>query len=390
LPLAWLLLLIEAYDEVAYGALGAALPAIRLDLHLDYAQVGLLLGVPALLSFAVEGTILLGGDSPHRKRLIAAGGIGLAAAFAAKALAPSLPALLLATTLGYTASGVFVALSQATLVDAHPGQEAHAMARWTLAGSLGATLGPAALAAALNAGVDWRAAMAALAVAGLVLTLGALPARIQPHPAAADLPESESRVASLRGAVSNRRLLTWILLDHVSDLGGDVFTAYLPLYLVDVGGASLAQAALGSAALQASDLVAGALLIPILRRWPPLRVLPWSAAASLLAFAAWLLIPGLAFKLVLLMPIGFARACWYPVLQGEAYASHQGRSAAVSAMGALFGPLGAGLVWAMGATAGLVGIGRAMWLVLVGPLALLLSGYNSGQGEASVSSSRVQ
>ena len=47
--LAFLFLLIEFFDELNYGVEGAALPAIRTDLGLSYAQVGLLLGLPAII-----------------------------------------------------------------------------------------------------------------------------------------------------------------------------------------------------------------------------------------------------------------------------------------------------------------------------------------------------
>jgi hypothetical protein len=71
--------------------------------------------------------------------------------------------------------------------------------------------------------------------------------------------------------------------------------------------------------------------------------------------------------------IAFVRASWYPVLQGQAYASHPGRSAGVGALGSLFGPVDAALVWALGALAHRSGIGAAMLMVLAAPVAILLA-----------------
>lgn len=371
LSIALLLLLIEFHDELAYGALGAALPAIRLDLDLSYAEIGLLVGTPALVSSVVEPALLLLGHTNHRHRLIVGGGIGVALAFILIALAPSFPILLLALVLAYPAGGAFVSLAQATLMDAHPGHESQAMARWVFAGTLGSLAGPLILAGTLQAGLGWRPALAVFGFLGAALALAAVRAKLPQHPAAEPAAASVRGLwAVLRGAARNRPLLRWILLLHLSDLGLDIFTYYVPLYLVDAAGATIPQAALGVALLRASDIAASAALIPLLHRRPPRRVLRWSAAVAIPMFLAWLLVPGLAAKLVLLPLLGAARAAWYPVLQGEAYASHPGHSAAVTALGSVAGPLSAGLGWLVGWAAQQAGIAPAMLIILASPLAL--------------------
>ena len=371
LSIALLLLLIEFHDELAYGALGAALPAIRLDLDLSYAEIGLLVGTPALVSSVVEPALLLLGHTNHRHRLIVGGGIGVALAFILIALAPSFPILLLALVLAYPAGGAFVSLAQATLMDAHPGHESQAMARWVFAGTLGSLAGPLILAGTLQAGLGWRPALAVFGFLGAALALAAVRAKLPRHPAAEPAAASVRGLwAVLRGAARNRPLLRWILLLHLSDLGLDIFTYYVPLYLVDAAGATIPQAALGVALLRASDIAASAALIPLLHRRPPRRVLRWSAAVAIPMFLAWLLVPGLAAKLVLLPLLGAARAAWYPVLQGEAYASHPGHSAAVTALGSVAGPLSAGLGWLVGWAAQQAGIAPAMLIILASPLAL--------------------
>ncbi len=371
LSITLLLLLIEFHDELAYGALGAALPAIRLDLGLSYAQIGLLLGAPGLVSSVVEPAILLLGHTNHRRRLIVAGGIGVALAFALISLAPTFALLLAALALAYPAGGGFVSLAQASLMDAHPGRESQAMSRWVFAGTLGSLAGPLILAGALQTGLGWRPALAAFGCLAAALALATVRARLPRHPAAEPAAASLRGLwVVLRGAVRNRSLLRWILLLHLSDLGLDIFTYYVPLYLVDAAGATIPQAALGVALLRASDIAASAALIPLLHRQSPRRVLRWSAAAAAPVFLAWLLVPGLAAKLALLPVLGATRAAWYPVLQGEAYASHPGLSAAVTALGSISGPISAGLGWLVGWAAQQAGIGAAMLIILASPLGL--------------------
>ena len=373
LPIALLLLLIEFHDELAYGALGAALPAIRLDLALSYAEIGLLLGAPGIVSSLVEPALLLLGHTNHRHRLIVGGGIGVSLAFALIALAPSFPLLLLALVLAYPAGGAFVSLAQASLMDAHPGRESQAMSRWVFAGTLGSLAGPLILAGALQAGLGWRPALAAFGFLAAALALAAIRARLPRHPAAEPAPASVRGLWEvLRGAVRNRSLLRWILLLHLSDLGLDIFTYYVPLYLVDAAGATIPQAALGVALLRASDIAASAALIPLLNRRSPRRVLRWSAAVAVPMFLAWLLVPGLPAKLALLPFLAATRAAWYPVLQGEAYASHPGRSAAVTALASISGPLNSAQAWLVGWAAQQAGIAPAMLIILASPLGLAL------------------
>ena len=74
--LATIFLLIEFFDELHYGIEGAALPAIRLDLGLTFAQIGLLLGLPHLIGTLVEPVLMLLGDTHLRKQLVIGGGLG--------------------------------------------------------------------------------------------------------------------------------------------------------------------------------------------------------------------------------------------------------------------------------------------------------------------------
>jgi FSR family fosmidomycin resistance protein-like MFS transporter len=103
--------------------------------------------LPELASLLLEPAIGVLGDRGHRRRLIIGGGIVFAAALVVFACSASLALLLASLTLLFPASGAFVSLSQATLMDSAPEERDRNMLRWTIAGSVGALAGPVLVAA---------------------------------------------------------------------------------------------------------------------------------------------------------------------------------------------------------------------------------------------------
>lgn len=101
----------------------------------------------------------------------------LAGAFARAGAAPAFLVFAVAFAVYYPASGAFVCVSQASLMDAAPAGREQSMARWALTGSAGVLLGPLLLAAILAAGLGWRGGVASLAVLGLAL-VALVPLRI--------------------------------------------------------------------------------------------------------------------------------------------------------------------------------------------------------------------
>lgn len=81
--LAIALLAIALLDELVFGALGASWPLIRDDLHLDYTGLAVVIGLPNLVSGAIEPAFGILADTGKRRILIPAGGL---AYFAAPAL----------------------------------------------------------------------------------------------------------------------------------------------------------------------------------------------------------------------------------------------------------------------------------------------------------------
>jgi FSR family fosmidomycin resistance protein-like MFS transporter len=111
-------------------------------------------------------------DTWRRRALVLIGGVCFAVAAALTSISQGFGILLLSFLLFYPASGAFVSISQATLMDSSPRRREQNMARWTFAGSIGMAAGPLALAAAAALGLGWRwlfAGAAGLAAACTVL-----------------------------------------------------------------------------------------------------------------------------------------------------------------------------------------------------------------------------
>lgn len=375
IPLTFLFLLIEFFDELNYGIGNAALPAIRADLGISYVQVGLLLGLPGIINTAIEPLLMLIGDTRYRKHIILGGGVAIILSLAAIAGTHSFIVVLLAMIIGYPASGAFVSLSQATLMDLNPGREPQMMARWTVSGSVANLIGPLLLAGGFSLGWGWRWAYVALAAFCIILV--ALTWR-QDIPAGPKLqpPPSEQTVKSLLvglwAAIRNPRLMRWLILLPFSDLLLDVLTGYLPLYFTDVSGLSVAQASLVMSVLMAASLVSNIALVPLLERFPGLKLVRASAWVSGVLYTAWLLAPWLWVKIALIVLIKLTSLGWYEVLQGEAFASVPGRSGTVMAVNSLIGPLAGVISFLVGLLASRAGLPAAMWILLLGPLILVL------------------
>lgn len=348
-----------------FGAREAAWPLVRADLSLSYTEIGLLLSVPSLVALVVEPVLGVVAVTGRQRALVLAGGVGFALALALAAGAPSFWVLLLAFTVLYSASGAFVSLSQASLMDLEPERREHNMARWTLAGAVGAVAGPLLLAGFVWAGLGWRELFAVFAALAVVLVL--LVRRAPDDGTDGERPHVR---AALR-VLLRRDVFRWLFLLELSDLLLDVFLAFLALYFVDEVGTSAATAGLAIAVATGAGLVGSAAVIPFLRRVDGLRYLRASAVVSGALFVAFLLVPGTGAKLALVAAIAIVNAGWYPVLKARLYDALGEASGLALTVGALF-PLNAVLPLAIAALAERFGLAVALWPLLAAPVALLL------------------
>jgi FSR family fosmidomycin resistance protein-like MFS transporter len=390
-------LAIEALDELVDGTKGAAFPVIRADLHLSYTQVGLLIAVPLLAGSLVELPLgLVAGYGKRRNRLVLTGGIALAGSLALVAFAHSFLVLLLALVAFFPASGAFVTLTQAALIDAEPGQRQQRMAAWNLAGSAGAVAGPLLLAGTLVVGGTWRTAYLLLACAALATTAVAAisgPARLRtPSEQASETGDAgqgdeEDQRLTLAGAVSairDGRVARWLVLLQVIDLLLDVLTGYIGIYLVDVAHASPAFAAVGVAIRLAAGLAGDAIWVAVSHRLSGRAALTASAASACALYPAFLLLPWLGAKLAVLAMLSVATACWYPVAQAELYASLPGRSGVAVFWSSAAGMAGAAGPLLVGLIAQRLGLSWALTGLAIAPVAVLaILARPSGRRRAS-------
>jgi FSR family fosmidomycin resistance protein-like MFS transporter len=209
---------------------------------------------------------------------------------------------------------------------------------------VGAVLGPLLLTGILAAGGSWRDGYLLAAGAAAVAWLGM--ARWRPGAAAAGDPGPPGLrqvPGQVLGALRRRGVLRWLALLEVSDLLLDVFTGFLAVYFVAVVHASAVQAALAVAVRYGAGIAGDVLVIRVLDRMAGLPVLRASAAAALLLYPAFLLVPGVPAKRAVLALLTAATAPWYPVAQAQLYASLPGQSGiavTLSSAAALVGGLG--------------------------------------------------
>ena len=332
---------------------------------------------------------VLAGQGRRRRLVILGGGIVFLLTLLAVASARSFAVLLAAFVAFYPASGAFVSLTQAEIMDARPDRQAQVMARWDLAGAAGAVAGPLLLTAVLASGGGWRAGFLVLAGISALIWLGAL-LRGRPQPDgrtaaadaadAADAAETEeaeqrpwtARFGEIGTALRDWGTLRWLLLIEVADLLVDVFTGFLALYLVDVAHLTPAFAALAIAVRLGAALAGDAALIVILERVSDLTVLRVSAAAAALLYPAFLLVPGVVPKLAVLAVLSAATAPWYPVLQARLYGSLPGRSSVAVTLSSAAGLAGGLGPLAVGLVAQSFGLSWALAGLVLVPVAVLL------------------
>jgi MFS transporter, FSR family, fosmidomycin resistance protein len=369
-------LLIEFVDELVFGVGEVALPFIRDDLHLSYTQIGLLLSLPGIIAASIEPFIGILGDVWKRRVLIITGGILFSAALALTAVSSTFPFLLLSFILFSPASGAFVSLSQANLMDSDPTRHEQNMARWTFSGSLGVLAGPLLLGLIVYFGLGWRGAYAALASFSTLCLLAAL--RYLPTNTVSSPPFPSLRVV-LDGfraallALKRADVWRWLLLLEFADLMMDVLFSYLALYFVDVVRATQVQAGAAVTIWLSMGLITDFLFIPIIdRQKNSIQFLRMTALLELFAFAIFLLIPGFLFKLIFVIAVNLFNTGWYPILQGRLYSSLPGQSASIMAIGSVTAPLAKFFPFFIGFLADQFGLQTAMWILLLGPIALLI------------------
>ncbi|MBI2332308.1 MAG: MFS transporter [Chloroflexi bacterium] len=375
-------LVIEFLDELVFGVGETAWPLIRNDLNLSYSQIGLLLSVPGILAAFIEPFIGILGDVWRRRLLILGGGMLFTASLFVTSASTSFILLLLSFILFAPSSGAYVSLSQANLMDSDEQRHEQNMARWTFAGSLGGVTGPFLLGLFVYVGLGWRgtyALLASLSALSLLIAIRYLPAdkKNTPFPSFREVFDGFKAAFN---ALKRKEVWRWLLLLEFADLMLDVLFSFLALYFVDVVRTTESQAGIAVTGWLVMGLITDFLFIPFVEKQKDtLQFLRRTAFLNAIAFVAFMLVPGFIPKIILVVLVNLFNTGWYPILQGRLYSSLPGQSASLMAIGAVTTPLAKMLPLAIGILADQFGLGTAMWILLLGPLALIVGLPKNGQ-----------
>jgi len=369
-------LIIEFLDELVFGVGEIAWPLIRDDLHLKYTQIGLLLSLPGIIAAFIEPFIGILGDVWKRRLLIIVGGLLFTLSLFMTSASYSFLFLLFSFILFNPSSGAFVNLSQANLMDSDTNRHEQNMARWTFSGSLGVLTGPLLLGVFVYFGLGWRgtyAFVASLSTLCLLAALRYLPPDSIPSVSFPALRLVFDGFRAAFAALKRREVWRWLLLLEFADLMMDVFLSYMALYFVDVGGVSETQAGIAVTIWLILGMIMDFAFIPFIDRQPDsIKYLRVTAILEVFAFAIFLLVPGLIPKMVAIVFVNFFNTGWYPILQGRLYSNLPGQSASIMAIGAVTTPIAKFFPLAIGFLADQFGLQTALWILILGPIALII------------------
>ena len=287
----FVMLVIEFLDEFAYSALEASRPLIRNSFGLNYVQISLITTVPVLVALIIEPIVGLYANTGKRRVLMVFGALTFGIGLILQGVSSVFPVFLLGATFQAPASGVFVNLAQASLMDDATDRRENRMALWTLSGSLAVVVGPLALTAMTTLGSNWRPLFIGTGLVSALVAVWIM--RLPPNPALRMVEEAENDEKSLRQRLHDalvllrsRDIWRWLVLLEFSDLMLDVLFGFLALYMVDVVGVTPAEAGLAVALWTGVGLVGDFLLIPLLERINGLVYLRFSALVVLFLFPA--------------------------------------------------------------------------------------------------------
>jgi FSR family fosmidomycin resistance protein-like MFS transporter len=363
---------VELLDEFIYGLFGATLPTIKTELALTYTQVGLLFTLPGLIGVMGEPFIGLLGDTRHRRALVLGGIMATAIGLTLIAGAQQYVPLLLAQCIMYVASGAYVNLSQATLIDRDSRRAEHTMARWVAMGAIGVTISPLLITLVLSAEGSWRVVYLGTALAAGSFAVLLFKQRFDGHAGAEDEVGSLKQLGrSLLAALRSRTLIKWVILAELADFMLDKLLEVTGLYFHDVAGVSLPAASAAVTLATIAGLIGNFALVPLLEKVNGVRVLRVSAFIALIAYVALLMIPIVWVKYALIAVINLSTAGWFAVLRAKCYEVLPGQSGVVVAVTSLANISSLFVPLLLGGIADAFGLQMAMWVLIIGPIALI-------------------
>jgi len=349
---------------VVMGMTGPLVPFLRADLHLSYAQAGLLFSAQSVGSFAV---LILGGWLVHlvgKKRLMFAGALAFALGMAATALAVDFWWVLAGNVLIGTGMSLLDIGISTLCIDAHREGKGKALNLLHFFFGAGAVLGPLFALALGHLEGGWRwafglAALGPLAVA-LVIPFLTLP------------PSPESSVAQ-KFAVYRQPFLWWGALALFVYCGVEWGVgAWFPSYWKAIPGTGGLDPAWATSAFWLTFAIGRFVVGGWADAWGFQKFLTWSIAATLAVTVLWLIFPQPQAAFVWVLLFGFVIAGQYPTFVALISHRYPEASGQVTSLLSVFASLGT-FVWppAVGAWADARGIEALPWAQLV--MAFLLA-----------------
>jgi MFS transporter, FSR family, fosmidomycin resistance protein len=369
-------------DELWSGVAVVAAPEVEREQSVGHGAYALLVfALPLFGAALLEAALAVLSDRWERRRVAGWGLIVTAVALGACALIPGRTSLVLGLTVAGGASGIACAAAQAELVATTAASAERAMARWVLLGAVGDVLTPLLVALVLGWGGGYRSVFAVVASAaltqGALLAVDSTPslhgagAKSAPEDAPEDA-EPAPLLDGLREGLRNRALWLWLLGAAMCTFLDEIVVALGALHAERDLGASPAVAAACVTGTSLGVALGAALTDRLLVRVDPERVSLASAGASIVALAAVVAAPSVAWLGVALGLLGAVAAPQYALLQARAYAMLPGRPGVVNALAQLFvvvdivGPL------VLGALADALGVRVALACLCVQPLTVLV------------------
>lgn len=346
------------------GMTGPLVPFLRADLHLTYAQAGLLFSAQSVGSFAV---LILGGWLVHlvgKKRLMLAGALAFALGMGATALAADFWWVLAGNVLIGTGMSLLDIGISTLCIDANREGKGKALNLLHFYFGAGAVLGPLFALALGHLDGGWRwafggAALGPLAVAVLIPLV--------------TMPSAPPATAAQKFAVYRHPFLWWGALALFVYCGVEWGVgAWFPSYWKAIPGTSGLDPAWATSAFWLTFAVGRFVVGGWADRWGFEKFLAGSIAATVAVTVLWLLFPQPAAAFLWVLVFGFVIAGQYPTF--VALISHRfpESSGQVTSLLSVFASLGT-FVWppAVGAWADARGIEALPWAQLA--MALLLS-----------------
>lgn len=368
---------IPLIDELVSGIPVLTLPLVREDLHISYAQVGLIFTIADLTGLLVNPTLDAISDHWSKPRLVLGGLLGLALGFALAGSSASFGWLLLAFVLMGATNGAVVGLGGAILIDQAPNAVLATTTRWVLLATIGDLLGPLLVAGTVALQGSWRLLMGGGALIWLAVALFLTAQRFTTLQTKTTIDAEEQPLwraigNSLRTGLRTPHLMRWLLLATLPSLLDEMFLGFAGLFLTDKLGVTPQMVSLALVAPTIGGLLSLAWLARWGKRLTPRQILSSVAILTLIGLLGFITAVHAWIALLALFIMGVGVAPWFPLAQAQAHMVMPGRSGTVGALQALFAPIEIVAPLLVGLVAERWGIQAGVSLFLVAPLLILL------------------